>query len=423
MKMLKRLMVLSIALMVILAGCSSGSTNGDKQKESNGVTELTYWVPFSGSDGEFMEAMVKKFNESQDEVKVQFMNNKSENYYTKLKTALVSNSAPDVAIAHVSRFSELLPTGKVEALDELASEAGLDWSTYGENQVEAVIRDGKHYAVPLDSHAVIMYYNKKYLGDAGLLNEDGTIKMEPGVDGFTKMLQTLKVELPSDVSPMVIGSNNVFTFWIWYALVQQQGGTYFKDGKPTIDTPESKKAMELMQTWLNEDLMPADIGVNSYDIFKTEKAAVTFTGVWATGNFELNESLDFAAVSFPQLFDQPAAWGDSHTLIIPKQDNKEKQIAGVKFADWLAENGAMWAKAGHVPSKPSVQDTEEYKALKFRADYANIMEIVKYMPDSKVLTAVNEAVQQSLVEINYGNLTIEEGLKKAQENAEKLVNK
>ncbi|MEH7387702.1 ABC transporter substrate-binding protein [Bacillus sp. JJ1521] len=423
MKMFKKLLVICIVLMVILAGCSSGSSNGDKQTESKGVTELTYWVPFSGSDGEFMEAMVKKFNESQEKVKVQFMNNKSENYYTKLKTALVSNSAPDVAVAHVSRFSELLPTGKVEVLDELASEAGLDWSTYGEKQVEAVIRDGKHYAVPLDSHAVIMYYNKKYLGDAGLLNEDGTIKMDPGAEGFTEMLTTLKAKLPSDVSPMVIGSNNVFTFWIWYALVQQQGGTYFKDGKPTIDTPESKKAMELMQTWLNEDLIPADIGVNSYDIFKTEKAAITFTGVWATGNFESNESLDFAAVSFPQLFNQPAAWGDSHTLIVPKQDNKEKQIAAVKFADWLAENGAMWAKAGHVPAKPSVQETKEYKALEFRSDYADVMKIVNYMPDSPVLTSVNEAVQKSLVEINYGNLTIEEGLKQAQEKAEKLVNK
>ncbi|MFS0821658.1 ABC transporter substrate-binding protein [Bacillus sp. 1P02SD] len=423
MKMFRKLLVVSIALMVILAGCSSGNSNGDKKSESNGVTELSYWVPFSGSDGEFMEAMVKKYNESQDEVKVQFMNSNWDNYYPKLKTALVSNSAPDIAVAHVSRFSELLPTGKVEALDELASEAGLDWSTYGENQVEAVIRDGKHYAVPLDTHAVIMYYNKKYLGDAGLLNEDGTIKMETGVEGFTEMLKTLKAELPSDVSPMIIGSNNVFTFWIWYALVHQQGGTYFADGQPTIDTPESKKAMELMKTWLDEGLMPADIGDNSYDIFKTEKAAVTFTGVWSTGNFESNESLDFAAVSFPQLFDQPAAWGDSHTLIVPKQDNKEKQIAAVKFADWLAENGAMWAKAGHVPSKPAVQETEEYKALDFRADYAGVMDIVKYMPDSNVISAVNEAVQESLVQINYGNLTVEEGLKKAQESAEKLVNK
>ena len=428
-KTLNQLVIAIMIFSVVLAGCSKGTDAPANESASSGgdsagkVIELKYWVPFSGSDGEFMEGMVKAFNESQKEIKVEFMNNNWDNYYPKLISSLAAKSAPDVAVAHVSHLAELIPTGMVEPLDDLATEAKLDWSTYGKNQETSVVRDGKHYAVPLDTHAVVMYYNKKFLGDAGLLNEDGTIKMEPGAEGFTAMLKTLKEKLPADVSPMIIGSNNVFTYWIWYALVQQQGGTYFQDGKPTINTPEGKKAMELMQTWLNEGLMLPDIGDNSYDIFKTSKAAVTFTGVWATGNFEKEASLDFAAVPFPQLYDQPAAWGDSHTLIVPKQDDRDKQVAAVKFADWLAENGAMWAKAGHVPSKPSVLETEEYKALPYRAGYAAVMEDVKYMPDSTKLGAINDAVLESLVEINYGQLSVDEGLKAAQEKADKLMSR
>ncbi|MGN7360320.1 ABC transporter substrate-binding protein [Paenibacillus sp. SAF-054] len=421
------LMILSL----VLAGCSkSGDSKPSNENASNSegksggkTVELNYWVPFSGSDGEFMEDMVNSFNESQSEIKVKFMNNNWDNYYPKLLSSLQAKSAPDVAVAHVSHLAELAPTGMLEPLDDLAKDAGLDWSTFGKNQEDAIIRDGKHYAVPLDTHAVVMYYNKKFLGDAGLLNEDGTIKMEPGAEGFTKMLETLKAKLPGDVSPMIIGSNNVFTYWIWYALVQQQGGTYFKDGKPTIDTPEGKKAMELLKSWLDKGLMLPDIGDNSYDIFKTSKAAVTFTGVWATGNFEKEQSLEFAAVPFPQLFDQPAAWGDSHTLIVPKQDDKDKEVAAVKFANWLAEHGAMWAKAGHVPSKPSVVESEEYKAMPYRAGYADVMKIVKYMPDTPKLSAVNDAVLESLVQINYGQKTIEEGLKEAQEKADKLMSR
>lgn len=421
------LMILSL----VLAGCSkSGDSKPSNENASNSegksggkTVELNYWVPFSGSDGEFMEDMVNSFNESQSEIKVKFMNNNWDNYYPKLLSSLQAKSAPDVAVAHVSHLAELAPTGMLEPLDDLAKDAGLDWSTFGKNQEDAIIRDGKHYAVPLDTHAVVMYYNKKFLGDAGLLNEDGTIKMEPGAEGFTKMLETLKAKLPGDVSPMIIGSNNVFTYWIWYALVQQQGGTYFKDGKPTIDTPEGKKAMELLKSWLDKGLMLPDIGDNSYDIFKTSKAAVTFTGVWATGNFEKEQSLEFAAVPFPQLFDQPAAWGDSHTLIVPKQDDKDKEVAAVKFANWLAEHGSMWAKAGHVPSKPSVVESEEYKAMPYRAGYADVMKIVKYMPDTPKLSAVNDAVLESLVQINYGQKTIEEGLKEAQEKADKLMSR
>lgn len=426
-KTMKQLSILIMIFSLVLAGCSQGDSGKNESASSGGqdgkAIELKYWVPFSGSDGEFMEGMVKKFNDSQSEIKVEFMNNNWDNYYPKLISSLASKSAPDVAVAHVSHLAELIPTGMLQPIDDLAADAKLDWSTYGKNQENSVVRDGKHYAIPLDTHAVVMYYNKKLLRDAGLLNEDGTIKMEPGAEGFTAMLTTLKEKLPADVSPMIIGSNNVFTYWIWYALVQQQGGTYFKDGKPTVDTPEGKKAMELMQTWLKEGLMPADIGDNSYDIFKTSKAAVTFTGVWATGNFEKEASLEFAAVPFPQLFDQPAAWGDSHTLIVPQQDDKDKQIAAVKFADWLAENGAMWAKAGHVPAKPGVLESEEFKALPYRSGYAAVMEDVKYMPDSPKLGAVNDAVLESLVEINYGRLSVEEGLKAAQEKADKLLSR
>lgn len=416
----KKIVLVFLVMILALAGCSSGSSS----KPTDGdVIKLKYWVPFSGSDGEFMQNMVKKFNDSQDDIEVEFMNNNWDNYYTKLKTSLVSNSGPDVAISHISQLSGLIPTGKLEQLDELAKEAGLDWSAYGENQVNASMRDGKHYAIPIDTHALIMFYNKKYLNETGLLNDDGTIKMDQSPEGFTAMLQTLKAELPKDVSPMIVGSNNVFTFWIWYALVHQLGGTYIVDGEPTINTAEGKQAMELLKTWLDDGLMPPDIGDNSYDIFKTEKAAVTFSGVWATGSFESNSSLDFAAVSFPQIFGQPATWGDSHTIVLPKQDNKDKQLAAVKFADWLAENGEMWAKAGHVPTKKSVIESKEYKEMPYRSDYAEVMEIVKYMPDTDKLSAVNDAVLESLVKINYGQITVEEGLKEAQEKAEKLLNK
>ncbi|SDF13604.1 carbohydrate ABC transporter substrate-binding protein, CUT1 family [Fontibacillus panacisegetis] len=434
-KVMSHFVLLIMVVSLVLSGCSKGNNSAQKNEGASNagdektanvskeVIELKYWVPFSGSDGEYMENMVKAFNESQSEIKVEFMNNNWDNYYPKLLSSLAANSAPDVAVAHVSHLAELIPTGMIQPLDELATEAGLDWSTYGKNQETSVIRDGQHIAVPLDTHAVVMYYNKKYLGDAGLLNEDGSIKMEPGAEGFTKMLETLKGSLPADVSPLIIGSNNVFTYWIWYALVQQQGGTYFKDGQPTIDTPEGKVAMELIKSWIDKGLALPDIGDNSYDIFKTSKAAVTFTGVWSTGNFESEKSLDFAAVPFPQLYAQPAAWGDSHTLIVPKQDNKEKQVAAVKFADWLADNAAMWAKAGHVPSKPAVLESEEYKALPYRASYAAVMDIVKYMPDSTKLSAVNDAVLESLVEVNYGIKSVEEGLAAAQKNADKLMSK
>jgi len=434
MRKYNKTVALLLVLCLTLVACSSGNT-GNKKNEStsNGgggstnsgtkVVDLNFWVPFSGTDGEYMENMVKAYNESQSEVNVKFMNSNWDNYYPKLQTALVSNSAPDVAVAHVSKLASLMPTEKVAVLDDLATEAGLDWSTFSENQLQATVIDGKHYAVPLDTHAVIMYFNKKHLNDAGLLNEDGTIKMEQTAEGFTEVLRALKKTIPADVSPLIIGSNNVFTYWIWYALVNQQGGSVFTDGQPTINTPEAKVAMELIKSWIDEGLALPDIGDQSYDIFKTGNAAVTFSGVWATGNFETNKDLDFAAVPFPQLFAQPAAWGDSHTVFVPTQDNKEKQVAALKFADWLASNGHMWAVAGHVPVKTAVLESEDYTSLPYRSSYADVINDVVYGPKLQNLGSIEDTILESLVEINYGMSSVEDGLAKAQKNAETILNK
>src|SRR4051812_6158948 len=95
----------------VLSGCSS---SGGKTAETPGKNEsvdkssspvnLKYWVPFSGGDGDFMKAMVDKFNQSQQDVKVEMLNVKNEEYYTKLRTALVAKQGPDVSVAHISKL-------------------------------------------------------------------------------------------------------------------------------------------------------------------------------------------------------------------------------------------------------------------------------------------------------------------------------
>ena len=44
--------------------------------------------------------------------------------------------------------------------------------------------DGKQYAVPFDTHPIVLYYNKDLLEKAGLLGEDGLPK---GLDGLRQL--------------------------------------------------------------------------------------------------------------------------------------------------------------------------------------------------------------------------------------------
>ena len=51
--------------------------------------------------------------------------------------------------------------------------------------------DGKQYAVPLDIHSIILYYNKDLLKKAGLLGDDGKPKGLDGVANWDAALAKL----------------------------------------------------------------------------------------------------------------------------------------------------------------------------------------------------------------------------------------
>jgi multiple sugar transport system substrate-binding protein len=94
--------------------------------------------------------------------------------------------------------------------------------------------------------------------------------------------------------------------------------------------------------------------------------------------------LEFGAAPIPPIFGKEATWGDSHTLILPVSQNadEQKQKAALTFANWIADNGQIWAQAGHIPSKPSVLEKEEFKKLPYRSDYVSVASHVVFSKHS-----------------------------------------
>lgn len=388
--------------------------------------EITYWTPFSGGDGDFMQKMVNKFNASQSEIKVKMLNNVWADYYTKLRTSLVSKTGPDIAIAHASHLAELYRTNTLSNINDFAKAAGINWNEFSKNPLKATIINGQHVAIPNDTHCIIMYYNVTYFKKAGLLDSKGKIIMKPGTEGFIQMLTKLKTILPSGTFPFVSATDNVYPFWLWYAFYSQVqgGGKFIVNNKAAFDNAQARKAAQFLVDLRDKGLWPKNVSdESSYDLFKTGKAAVNFAGVWSTGNYESNKNLKFAAIPLPKLFDKEATWGDSHTYIIPKQSNKDKQIAAAKFANWLTNDGIDWAGAGHVPSKTKVVESSQFKALKYRPDYAKAIKTVNYYPQVNNISGITDAAIADFVSMMKGDLTVDQTIKKAVEDVNAILSK
>lgn len=389
-------LTLLLSVSMIFSACSGNSGGADGDAASEGKVSLSFWTLFDGGDGANMQALVDEFNKTHPDIEVKNTKLAWGEYYTKLVTAVGNGNGPDIGISHSSRLPDLIDQGVVTELDTPATDAGVDWNSYNQNLLSAVTVDDQHYAVPIDTHAFIMFYNKKLLKEAGLLGEDGKPVLEQSADGFVSFLKTLKEKLPAKATPFALSNNNDDPFRLWWSLYSQLGGNdVISDDlkSAAIDKEKGIKAADYIQKLYTEGYIKKN-DPDFYKNFQSGTAAITMTGVWTTGTWESTKDFEFGAMPIPKFYDQEATWGDSHTIILPltQDEDEAKRKAAMIFADWVADNGQVWAKAGHIPSKPSVLEKQEFKDMPYRSDYSEVASVVKFSKKSTKTAQIREEV-------------------------------
>lgn len=342
--------------------------------------KLVFWSLFSGGDGTFMDSIIKEYNGTGPDMGVQSIMLVWGDYYTKLQTAVAAGKGPDIGISHVSKLPELIDQGAVIALDDYLEQLGVDMNTvYSPNSVESVSADGSVYAIPLDTHAEIMYFNKDILEKAGVtLNADGQLDIA-SADDFKAILDKIKAVLPEGSTPLSLTNQGDDPYRVWWATYFQMGGKALvsDDGASvTMDDAIAVKAAEFVKSLYDDGYILEGID-DHQKFFQNGKAGIMFGGTWATGAFEQTDGLKFGAQSFPKLFANDSCWADSHSLIIPfsKDRTEEETLAAVKFIVSVSKDyGAMWAKSGQIPSALEVLDSKEYLDLEYRSDYKSALQ-------------------------------------------------
>lgn len=384
--MAKRLFAATLSIVFMLCMAIGGLSAGEKM-------ELTYWIPFSGGDGDFMLELINQYNKEQPDVVIKPLSFRAEEYYAKLRTAILSGRGPDVAVGHTSSLAMLTADKQAMPLDDMAKELNIDWNSFNQNILGACIIDGKHMALPLDTQGQVLFVNKAILGQAGLLNADGSFTIEPGADGFLKFLQQIKAKVPEAV-PFSAPTEGLGGYWFWWTIYSQMDGKLLdKSGNLILDKAKAIAALDYMKSLQTDGVWPkATRGVQANEMFKTGKVATLWEGMWATGDFERTQGLDFTVIPVPHLFQKNVVWGDSHVLIIPMQRTPDaaKQKAGLTFANWLCDHGLYWSKAGHIPSKSAVATSAEFLSQKYRPNYVGVADLMSYLPATPKFGAIKD---------------------------------
>jgi multiple sugar transport system substrate-binding protein len=275
--------------------------------------------------------------------------------------------------------------------DELAA-AGIKADEFGPaNWKAAQGADGKQYAVPLDIHSIILYYNKDLLKKAGLLGDDGKPKGFDGVKNWDAALAKLST---GGVAALSVPTADNATIWrIFYTLLNQQDGQFLKDGKflDGVNLDKATTAIAEMQKWVKSGWTPAKTEYPaSIALFTAGKAALHINGVWEVPTMvdlhKQGKLFEWGAIQIPTLYAHPATWADSHAFAIPNRQGNlvppAKRAVVLQTIHWFNEHSLAWAGGGHLPADLAVQNSQAFKDLKPNSDYASLGKTAVFDPIS-----------------------------------------
>lgn len=430
-------LLLTLTFCLLLASCGTKtepeatvpSEVNSASTDSEEPTELVFWTMWDGGDVTVASLIFDEYNQTHPDVHIDFQQQDFNQFATKLKTGMMSGQGPDFAISYIGGFV----TG-LQADDMLVSISGeaarlgvnIDFGGYTPAAMEAAKVDGEYYAVPCDNLIRVLMYNKELLAGTSVLNDDGTLKLEPGYDNFMNMLGTAAKET-GIADPLALTMRPPQLVLGWLTMYEQLGGHDFIDLENrtcVFDDEIAVKALteyqKIYADYVPENLAPpADL-----DMFKAGKLPFYIDGSWnvAAAADALGDA--FGVTTFPQLGEKNALVTTNHAFIIPKNsemsDAKTKAI--LEFIKWWGENNYRWSEAGHLPAYIPSTETEEFKNMPWPQYYKSTLDVavpIYTIPNANLhqIAEVRDPIQQGML----GTITQEEAVKQVKDNLNQLL--
>jgi multiple sugar transport system substrate-binding protein len=373
----------------LLSGCSSDNVLSGLTASRREAGSIDFWNLFGGGDGVRLQEMLDGFRKANPDIGLSAVTLAWGNpYYTKLSLATIGSKPPNVAVAHLTRMKSLQSAGLLEELTpDALSSVGITPDKLNKRAWEAGLVDGKAYAVPLDTHPIVMFYNKDLCEKAGLLGSDGKLEPIQGEEAFLEAMQKAK-EVTKAFGGVSAINNEIATPWrVFQSLYSQLGGLVLTDEgtKLVIDDDKAMRVLEFMQGLGEKELFPKSIDYQgSIAAFTNGQAAFFFQGEWEISTFQ-TAKMPFSMTLFPNVFggDKYACQADSHTLVIPKQATNDSRAMerSLTFIRSMLDQSATWAAGGHVPSWLPYAESEAFKKLEPQSEYAAAADAAVYDPE------------------------------------------
>lgn len=391
-KFMRKVLALTLVTsMFILTGCSkdssdnttTGSGGGGSSTTTSSKTKIRFSTWDSADNLDSQQALVDRFNNSQDEIEVVLEAYGSE-YDTKLNASMGAKDAPDVMYMwnYPNYHQQLLP------LNDLLSSEGDD---YEDNFYEALLEynalNGDVYGIPVGFTTHALYYNKDLFDQAGVDYptddwtwddlQDTAKTITSNIDGVKGFSYQMKPD-PFD-----------FEMYLW------SNGTSYMDESGTLDgylnSPKAIETVEMFQNMAKDGYAVATEKTGK-DEFTSQQVAMFIYGAWSIGSFD-EAGLNYSISTIPSFERQ-----DSVSIV---------STSGVSISSTSQNPEAAWEFVKYWTGEELNIERLDYELspLKSVVESQKVMDNEKYEPFYTMLDRSSGQVPSSFITDKWSRLS------------------
>jgi ABC-type glycerol-3-phosphate transport system substrate-binding protein len=379
---------------------------------------LTYWSGFTGGDKQAYEDLIKKFNSTHPDIRIDYQEQPWDSIAQKLPTAIISGSGPDLATPdyNVATLQQYVANGLALPLNDLVGG--------GVNQVAADVLpkavtdsfsvDGKLYAVPANFATLLLYYNKDLLSAAGMAPPKTMAE-----------LQDDAVKLSNGKGQYGISLADNATIQMWPILIWADGGDLISGKCSALADP---KTVATVEKWsgLIRDHQISPVGSTGQDadnLFAAGKAAFEINGPWAAGEYKAAK-VNFGLAPVPVgASGQPVTLASTVPTMVSSKTAHPKE-AQEFLAWWLSKDtqAQLASEAGYTPSRtdmatdPKISGNPTVAAFAAQVPYARL-----YLPTEKDFARIDTGIFIPAIQSAEQNGNAADALKSANDQLNSLL--
>lgn len=403
--------ILASSLLLTVVGCGGNSQNNEIQLVN----------PFVGADGENFQTMVDQYNATNPEFTIRNVSMPGDAMYSQINSAYPTGQGiPELHAIHADFVQNYVSNDMLVAWNPITGDFP---EINASNYLDAPWNigsgsDGNQYAIPLDVHSWILYYNLDLIKEFGVeyILDDGIITY----DEIREVAQIVQDSGSNIATYAITGS------WLnYYSLYKQKGGLFTEDGiNPTIHTPIGVDTFSTFHN-LYADGFTNENGEDSGALFLTGQAIFFPEGIWWLNTANSIEDFEWGLTHTPQDNTHNVLnFSGSHQFVMFNSNERspEKEQGVIAFVDWVRENSIEWARAGQNPAALAILDSPEYQAmpqsfLMKTEQGRNSISIDEYYYGG----FVSSEISRVFYDVVFGTISIDEGLSSVQRAVEDMI--